>query len=78
MKKGEAPLTKTTRPTGWNQDGGELPMSESAVFPRPTQAVIQSDLRDLFRGAVRVVLEMCLDEAAKELVGARRYERKTL
>ena len=49
-------------------------MNESAVFPRPTQAVIQSDLRDLFRGAVRVVLEMCLDEAAKELVGARRYE----
>lgn len=50
-------------------------MSESAVFPRPTQADLQFDLRDLFRGAVRVVLEMCLDEAAKELVGARRYER---
>lgn len=50
-------------------------MNESAAFPRPTQADIQYDLRDLFRGAVRVVLEMCLDEAAKELVGARRYER---
>lgn len=50
-------------------------MNESAVFQRPTQADIQSNLRDLFRGAVRVVLEMCLDEAAKELVGARRYER---
>ncbi len=50
-------------------------MSESAVFPRPTQADIQFDLRDLFRGAVRVALEMFLDEAAKELVGARRYER---
>ena len=50
-------------------------MHKSAVFPRPTQADIQSNLRDLFRGAVRVVLEMCLDEAARELVGARRYER---
>ena len=31
-----------------------------------------SAFRLLFRRAVRIVLEMCLDEAAKELVGARQ------
>ena len=33
------------------------------------------DLRELFRGAIRLTLEMLLAEVVKEMVGARRYER---
>lgn len=50
-------------------------MTQSAAFSRPAQADIQTDLGDLFRGTVQVVLEAMLNEAARDLVGARRYER---
>ena len=50
-------------------------MEESVVFQRPTQEQIAVDLRELFRGAIRLTLEMLLAEVVKEMVGARRYER---
>lgn len=50
-------------------------MTQSAAFSRPAQADIQTDLGELFRGAVQVVLETALNEAVRDLVGARRYER---
>lgn len=76
MKKGEAPLSKTNTPY-WVEPGlgKELPVTESAAFSRPAQAEIQTDLEGLFRGAVQVVLESVLNEAVRDLVGARRYER---
>jgi len=76
MKKGEAPRSQTNEPD-WVEPGPgkELPVTQSAAFSRPAQADIQNDLGDLFRGAVQLVLEAMLNEAARDLVGARRYER---
>lgn len=50
-------------------------MEESVVFEEPTQEQIGRDLRELFRGAIRLTLEMLLAQVVKEMVGARRYER---
>jgi transposase-like protein len=50
-------------------------MEESVVFERPTQGQVNGDLRELFRGTIRLTLEMLLAEVVKEMVGARRYER---
>jgi putative transposase len=50
-------------------------MEEAGVLERPSEAQIAGDLRGLFRGAIRLSLEMLLDEVIKEMVGARRYER---
>lgn len=50
-------------------------MDESVVFERPTQEQVNGDLRELFRGTIRLTLEMLLAEVVKEMVGARRYER---
>lgn len=50
-------------------------MDESVVFERPTQGQVNGDLRELFRGTIRLTLEMLLAEVVKEMVGARRYER---
>jgi putative transposase len=40
-----------------------------------TQEELREDLRSLFRGAIRLSLEMVLHEEIRELVGARRFER---
>jgi transposase-like protein len=50
-------------------------MDESVVFERPTQGQVDGDLRELFRGTIRLTLEMLLAEVVKDMVGARRYER---
>jgi transposase-like protein len=50
-------------------------MAKNEVFELPSQENVQADLRDLCRGAVRVVLEFMLEEELKSIVGARRFER---
>lgn len=42
---------------------------------RATQDELRGDLRALFQGAVRLTLEMVLEEELKAMVGARRFER---
>mgnify|MGYP001826386288 CR=1 FL=1 len=43
--------------------------------PRATQDELREDLRALFQGAIRITLEMVLEEEVKAMVGARRFER---
>lgn len=50
-------------------------MRHDAEIDVPTQETIQTDLRSLFRGAVRVALEVALEAEIRELVGAGRYVR---
>jgi transposase-like protein len=50
-------------------------MSEVADLELPTQENVQTDLRSIFQGAVRVALELILEEEIREMVGARRFER---
>ena len=50
-------------------------MEESAEFEGGTQEERRLDLRALFQGAIRVVIENVLQEEVRELVGARRFER---
>ena len=73
MKKGEAPLNQNNT-THWVEpgQGKELPVSQSPPFGRPMQTEIQSDLVGLFRGAVQIALETCLNEAVRDLVGLTR------
>ena len=40
-----------------------------------TQDELRDDLRELFQGAIRLTLEMVLEEELKAMVGARRFER---
>ena len=40
-----------------------------------TQEELRGDLRALFQGAIRLTLEMVLEEELKAMVGARRFER---
>jgi transposase-like protein len=40
-----------------------------------TQDELRQDLRALFQGAIRITLEMVLEEELKAMVGARRFER---
>lgn len=42
---------------------------------RGTQDELREDLRALFQGAIRITLEMVLEEEVKAMVGARRFER---
>ena len=42
---------------------------------RATQDELREDLRALFQGAIRITLEMVLEEEVKAMVGARRFER---
>ena len=44
-----------------------------SVGPRKTS--YGDDLRELFQGAIRLTLEMVLEEELKAMVGARRFER---
>ncbi len=50
-------------------------MHEVADVDLPTQENFQTDLRSIFQGAIRVVLELILEEEIREMVGARRFER---
>jgi transposase-like protein len=50
-------------------------VEESATVEAGTQAELRLDLRALFQGAIRVVIEHALQEEVRELVGARRFER---
>ena len=50
-------------------------MSDDADFDVPTQVVVKTDLQALFRGAVRVALEVVLEEEIREMIGAGRYQR---
>jgi putative transposase len=50
-------------------------MSEVADVELPTQENFQTDLRSIFQGAIRVALELILEEEIREMVGARRFER---
>ncbi len=40
-----------------------------------TQEELRGDLRSLFQGAIRITLEMVLEDELKAMVGARRFER---
>jgi len=42
---------------------------------RATQEELSGDLRALFQGAIRITLEMVLEDELKAMVGARRFER---
>ena len=53
-------------------------MSDDDEFDLPTQESIHTDLRALFRGAVRVALETVLEDEIRNLVGAGRYQRPNM
>ena len=49
---------------------------EKIIAAQPaTQDELRQDLRALFQGAIRLTLEMVLEEELKAMVGARRFER---
>ena len=50
-------------------------MNEVAELELPTQEDFQYDLRSVFRGTVRLVLETVLEEVAREMIGASRWQR---
>ncbi len=50
-------------------------MNEVAELELPTQENFRTDLRSVFQGAIRVVLELILEEELREMVGAGRWER---
>ena len=50
-------------------------MEKMAEVERATQEELRQDLKSLFQGAIRVTLEMVLEEELKAMVGARRFER---
>jgi len=50
-------------------------MNEVADVELPTQENVLTDLRSVFQGAIRVTLELILEEEIRALVGARRFER---
>lgn len=45
------------------------------TLERVPEEVVQTDLRELFRGAVKATLELVLEETVKEIVGAKKWER---
>jgi len=50
-------------------------MEKMVEGQRATQDELREDLRALFQGAIRITLEMVLEEEVKAMVGARRFER---
>jgi putative transposase len=50
-------------------------MHDSAAIVAPTQEERRQDLSELFRGAIRLVIETVLEREVREMVGARKYER---
>ena len=51
-------------------------MNEVAELELPTQENFHADLRSLFQGAVRVALEVVLEDEIREMVGAKKWERQ--
>ena len=51
-------------------------MDEVAQLELPTQENFRTDLRSLFQGAVRVALEVVLEEEIREMVGAKKWQRQ--
>jgi len=50
-------------------------MEKITGLGRMTQDELRADLKALFQGAIRLTLEMVLEEELKAMVGARRFER---
>jgi transposase-like protein len=50
-------------------------MQDVVEMERVAQGELRDDLSALFRGAIRLTLEMVLEEELKAMVGARRFER---
>lgn len=50
-------------------------MQDVVEMGRVSQDELRGDLNALFRGAIRLTLEMVLEEEVKAMVGARRFER---
>jgi transposase-like protein len=50
-------------------------MEKMVEVERATQDELRQDLKALFQGAIRVTLEMILEEEVKAMTGARRFER---
>jgi transposase-like protein len=50
-------------------------MQDVVEIGRVAQDELRQDLSTLFRGAIRLTLEMVLEEELKAMVGARRFER---
>ena len=50
-------------------------MQDVVEMGRVAQDDLRQDLSELFRGAIRLTLEMVLEEELKAMVGARRFER---
>lgn len=50
-------------------------MEKITAIERATQDELRTDLKTLFQGAIRLTLEMVLEEELKAMVGARRFER---
>lgn len=50
-------------------------MEKMVEDQRATQDELRQELRALFQGAIRITLEMVLEEEVKAMVGARRFER---
>jgi putative transposase len=51
-------------------------VNEVAELELPTQENFRADLRTLFQGAVRVALEVVLEDEIREMVGAKKWERQ--
>lgn len=50
-------------------------MRHDADLAVPAQETVRTDLRELFRAAVRIALEVALEQEIRELVGGGRYAR---
>jgi len=50
-------------------------MGDIVDFEKTEQEEIRVDLSEVFRGSIRMTLEMMLEEEVKAIVGAKRYER---
>ncbi len=50
-------------------------MEKMVEVQSATQEELRGDLRALFQGAIRITLEMVLEDELKAMVGARRFER---
>lgn len=52
-------------------------MENIIEFGRSSQEQVQADLGEMFRGAIRLVLEDFLEQEVEKLIGAKRYERNS-
>lgn len=60
------------------QEGAGPPLDvrvEDALFEKITEEGVQTDLGEVFRGAVKVGLELVLEEVLREVVGAAKWSK---